>query len=714
MNKPSRHFTISAGMARQKDITRTFDAAVLIETERAYYLYGHGTTDPEGRCARCARRLTHPGSVLIGIGPECLTIMTAGLDGWEMRAKRFNFANPDPVDVEELKSFTSTITIDGWFPKAAILSQSGENGSIQVPDDHPKLPQAKPADNGKPTRTASIDTSGKFVIVKFPYDATLVDQVRRLEGRRWNGEKKWWSAWASVGNLTILKNLDFQLDSYCEKILFPLNIENIDISLEIPGLMWELRNFQKQAVSFIDARNGRALVADDMGLGKTIESLAWLQLRKREALPCLILCPASVKINWLRECHKGLTGITAQILEGRSENSIWADVAIANYDIIWRADPCPICEGKGKNENGQKCGGCKGSGKLIRLRDELAAIKWKTVIADECHKLNNTSTQRFKAAKPAIRSAPFFLPMSATPIENKADEFYTILNLIDQKEWNSWKRYVERYCDAKKERFGWNTKGSSNRDELHQRLQKIMIRRHKKDVAKDLPEKTRYVILLEIDNRPEYTKAECNFLNWIRENLGDERAERTKKAEIIAKFTYLKRLASKGKFDQAVAWIEDTLESVDKILIFTSFQETLDKVKAKLFKHEPAIIDGRVSITKRQAEVDRFQNDPSCRVFIGNTNAAGLGLTLTAAHTVVHMEYEWKSTSHDQAEDRGLRIGQISKEFNVYYLLAYQTIEEEIAEILDEKRKVLDAVLDGQETAEESMITELLKRRMEG
>lgn len=682
MNKPSRHYTISAGMARQKDITRTFDAAVLVETERAYYLYGHGTTDPEGCCARCARRLTHPGSVLIGIGPECLSIMTAGLDGWEMRAKRFNFSNPDSADVEELKSFTSTITVDGWFPKAAILNQSGENGSIQVPDDHSKLPQAKPADNGKPARTASIDASGKFVIVKFPYDAALVDQVRRLEGRRWNSEKKFWSAWASVENLKALAFLGFALDDTCQRLLNPPKTEEIKIpkELELPDLF----PFQNDGVRFLQAHNGNGLIGDEMGLGKTIQAIGWMKLNP-DKVPVVIVVPASLKINWEREISKWI-GIRTSILSGKKPNPLMmqAPILIVNYDILQAWLPA------------------------------LRELKPAVMVVDESHYIKSNKAQRTKAVRELGKMVKHKIFLSGTPITNRPSEFYTVLNMLDPINFSSWMRYVKRYCGAYHDGYGWNVSGATHTNELFEKINgKLMLRRRKADVLKDLPAKARFVVPMEISNKKDYTSASSDLIRWIKTLKGDAKAMKAATAEALVRFGYLKQLAAEGKRENAVQWIKDSLDSNGKLILFAIHHVMIDYLAEELRNYSPVVVDGRVSMEKRQEAVDKFQNDPECRVFIGNIKAAGVGLTLTVSSNVVFLELPWTPGDCDQAEDRAHRIGQ-DKKVSIWYLLAANTIEEEIAEILDEKRKVLDAVLDGQETVEENMITELLKRRMEG
>jgi len=160
--------------------------------------------------------------------------------------------------------------------------------------------------------------------------------------------------------------------------------------------------------------------------------------------------------------------------------------------------------------------------------------------------------------------------------------------------------------------------------------------------------------------------------------------------------------------EMQVQWIKDSLDANGKLVVFAVHHATIDRLMEELRDYNPVVVDGRVSAENRQRAVDKFQNDPECRVFIGNIKAAGVGITLTASSNTVFVELGWTPGEHDQAEDRVHRIGQ-TESVSAWYLVAAGTIMEEIAGILDEKRIVLDAVLDGKESQEESMLSALLK-----
>jgi SWI/SNF-related matrix-associated actin-dependent regulator 1 of chromatin subfamily A len=717
INLPAKLYTISANMALGKRITRTFVAAELRTTPNgAVYLYGHGITDPTGVCTKCGRALTHPGSILIGIGPECLK---------DYAAREYRLEALTEADIAKLKAAIRQVKVDHWFPIAVIKSAVAVSEQIQVPTTHRFLSDTlKQPGNGQTmgvkslSHTAALDTTGKFVIIKFPYAPPMVESIRQLEGRKWNGEKRFWYAWASQNNLVRLQSLGFTLDTECLALLNQPNTDDIT-PLIIPGFKGVLRPYQITGVKFIDALKGRAIIADEMRLGKTIQAVAWLQLRKAIALPALVVCPNTIKINWEREFKKN-TDIRTQIITGTQDQRIWAEAVIINYDILANTSPCTVCEGKKKLTDGRKCRKCNGTGVEVNLRADLANIPWKTVILDEAQKLSNHNTQRTKACKQAIKTARHMIPLSGTPIEKRPSQFFTLLNLLDEVNFNSWHRYMTEYAGAKLTRWGWDISGSTNTEKLHQVLKRIMLRRLKRDVLPDLPEKNKTVVPIDITNREVYTKADCDFTNWVRTQYGTARADKAERAKAITKVNYLKQLTTKGKLAACVQWIEDTLESVDKIVVFASYQDTVKTLLKELKKYNPVAIYGATTLKQRQEAVDAFQKPLSdkappgseCRVLVGNIKAAGLGIELSASHNFVFVEYEWNPTDHDQAEERGLSAAQQSKEYNVWYLVGADTIEEDIIELMDRKRQVLDAVLDGLVTDESSLLSLLLKKRL--
>jgi len=296
--------------------------------------------------------------------------------------------------------------------------------------------------------------------------------------------------------------------------------------------------------------------------------------------------------------------------------------------------------------------------------------------------------------------------MTGTLIENRPAEAFNVISMIDKDLFPSEWRYKNRYCDPKHNGFGWDFNGASNIPELHSKLSAICIRRLKEDVLKDLPPLIRTVTPITLDNRDEYLKAETDLIQWVKQNLGLKKAEQASKVEALAKINYLKQLSTVGKMESALNWIEDYLADGSKLVVFAVNTWVINRIEDE-FKGHCVKIDGSVSMNKRNEAVEQFQNNPKIKLFVGQLKAAGVGLTLTASSAVAFIQLGWNPSEMKQCADRCHRIGQ-KKSVNVYYLLANDTIEQDICELLDKKSKVIDAVLDGKHEDESESLIDLL------
>jgi SNF2 family DNA or RNA helicase len=521
--------------------------------------------------------------------------------------------------------------------------------------------------------------------IRFSFSYEILELVKSLPGRKFkdNGHSKYWTCPLSIDSVEILKNAGFELCPTLQefsKTIMSNKVMNDIENINIPGLKRELFPFQKEGVAFIEKKNGRALVGSEMGLGKTIQALAWLALHP-EKRPVIILCPASLKLNWEQEIYKTLLDKQrVQILQGTKPYQVLADIIIINYDI------------------------------LNAWVETLQAINPQILVIDEIHFCKSSTALRTKATKKLAKKIPHVIALTGTPIINRPVEIFSIVQIINKNIFPNFWEYVHTYCGAHHTRFGWDFSGATNKEELHQKLiNTIMIRHEKKDVLLDLPDKLYSYIPIEIDNEMEYRTAETDFIEYIKETRGVHAARKAGQAEHLTKIETLKQLAVKGKMKQAIQWIQDFLDSEgQKLVIFTTHKDTANTLLKK-FKNCAVKVDGSVSAKDRDKAVQAFQNDPTIQLFIGNIKAAGTGLTLTAASAVAFLELPWTAGEITQAEDRCHRIGQ-KDVVNVYYLLAANTIEKDIAELLDNKRKVLETVLDGREVNDTQLLTELMKK----
>jgi SWI/SNF-related matrix-associated actin-dependent regulator 1 of chromatin subfamily A len=445
--------------------------------------------------------------------------------------------------------------------------------------------------------------------------------------------------------------------------------------------MTKLYDYQKKGVLKIEKFKGRALLADEMGLGKTIQALFYHKRNKKGTT--IVICPASLKYNWAREAAIHI-GEHAEVIEGRkppqSVGFNQSQFIIINYEV------------------------------LHSWVKHLRKLKPTLVILDECHYIKNRAAKRTKAVKALCKGIKEIIAISGTPLTNRPAELFPILNLLKPSKFKAFMPYAMKYCNARKTPWGWDFKGSKNLNELHKTLTKLMmVRRRKKDVLKDLPEKSRHVVTVPISNRKEYDEAEDDLIAWLAKySVG--KARRAEAAERLVKMGYLKRLAAELKIESVVEWIRNFLEETDgKLVVFGIHKKIIERIESE-FKNSVSLT-GNTKSKERQMVVDKFQNDPSTRLFIGNLQAAGVGLTLTSSSTVLFVELGWTPSEHTQGEDRIHRIGQRNAAA-CYYMIADNTIEEKLSEIIQNKQSILTATLDGGETKEDLTIFDELQKEL--
>ncbi len=430
--------------------------------------------------------------------------------------------------------------------------------------------------------------------------------------------------------------------------------------------------------------------------GKTVQSLMYLKLHP-ELRPILIVCPATLKLNWKKEIEKWMTdNEKVEVLQGRTAYEINdPTILIMNYDIL------------GKTEIIEK--EVKGELKKVKIISQdswcyyLRSIGLKVIIADECQKISNYKAIKTKSFIKIKRRVKKFIPLSGTPIKNRPSEFFTVLNLLDPITFYDRWKYLQKFCGPKFNGFGYTFKGISNADELYKLIYPLMIRRKKEEVLKELPEKTTIVIPLECSDI-ELEKYYKKYKEIFDKELNN-------KIKVKNEIEKLKQLAYAAKRDFVIQWIKDFLETGEKLVLFAVHIKVLDDIQ-KQFKDICVRIDGGVKVEDRQKAVDNFQTKKKIKLFLGQIRAAGEGITLTAARTVVHVELDWNPATHDQASDRTHRISQKADAVFIYYLIANGTIEDDIIKLLQEKGKMLGKVLDGKESEfiDTDIYDDLIKR----
>lgn len=444
------------------------------------------------------------------------------------------------------------------------------------------------------------------------------------------------------------------VDSDAERLLAMSSAH--DAEIEVPGLGGELMPFQRAGVAYALERR-RVFLADEQGLGKTIQALATVQADL--AYPAVVVCPASLKLNWLREIRAWLPGREAIAISGHAPQYLEGlDIVVVNYEIV-----------------GSHLGA-------------IGDIAPRALILDESHYVKNPIAMRTKAVLKLVESLgpdALRLALTGTPVVNRPAELAPQLRALDR---------LGEYGTMSSFRRGYAT--PSARRKLHSRLRSsCYLRRRKADVLTQLPAKRRAVVTVPTSNAAEYKRAERDFIRWLAEQVDDSGAGRIApeaRAQALVKMSALRQLAARGKLDAALSWIEDFAESGERLVVFAHHRE----VQEAVIERFPACarLIGDDSMEEREENVRRFQAEDGPPLCVCSLQVASHGFTLTAAANVAFLELDWTPAKHDQAEDRVHRIGQ-SASVTAWYLLANETIDERIAELLTEKRHVVDSITDG-------------------
>jgi len=455
--------------------------------------------------------------------------------------------------------------------------------------------------------------------------------------------------------------------------------------------------FQKQAVAeMIDISSERnILLASQPGCGKTCMASIYLE-KKENSFPCLIVCPASLKVNWSKELEKWIPGHSICIVNGRDSyadsavraSAEYSDIVIINYDILGYDDK------EASKREKERIAKAKEEGRKYRKAfipvkgwavEFSKNFKFATIILDECQYIQSTSAIRSRAviqvcADKRIRKV--FL--SGTPFETKVRQFYNSCHILAPDLFPSEGEFLFRYCNPKKGYFGWTFDGVSNLDELRRKLSYFMIRHRKEDVLTQLPPKQKIPIYFDMDAS-------------VRKKYDDMENELLSKKDKIHQFTYLaemKKVLMEVKKDISCQYVRDMLEMEDKFVIFVYHVEMYEYLMEK-FKDIAVGINGGVSPLKRQSAVEKFQKDSKVRLFVGQISAAGTGLTLTASHALGFAEWGQTPAQMEQASDRIHRLSQEADSCQVYYLIIKDTIDEGPLKLLESHFSDIDKVLDG-------------------
>lgn len=511
---------------------------------------------------------------------------------------------------------------------------------------------------------AEVDIRGDQFLLRWggadPYFNNRVEDARTLPGARYNKDAKAWSVPITLTSIDAVANLlakyaatelpfnesetfragiESQVEAVTEKLRASeaKSASREELSLHRVTNPDIVRPFQLAGIKWC-VDNKQTILSDDMGLGKSAQSL--ISVAETDAFPCLIICPASLKLNWKREIEmwvgNGVAGHepNVYVASGTKPKGIPMmggplDFFIINYDI------------------------------MNAWKDVLSSYPWKSVICDEVHMAKSEKSLRTKAIKEVLKTTnpEYRFMLTGTPILNRPIEIWPVLGMIGgQKQFGGWFSFAKKFCNLEHNGYGYSATGATNLEELNVQLRSsgLMIRRRKEDVLTELPDK-QWVKIPTPLGPASLAKAYENATRDLEKFLSEMAGEKVDiQAEVLQRIATLRQLAWRGKEKAAREWIDNFLETDKKLIVFGWHR---DAVMAIANHYNAPVIMGGMKKEDVEENKRRFQEDDDCRIIVCNIAAGGVGHTLTAASDVLFLEYPWNYALMDQALSRCLLEG---------------------------------------------------------
>ena len=539
---------------------------------------------------------------------------------------------------------------------------------------------------------ATLSFSNGRYVLHCPFD--WASQLKS-DGWHWDGRMKLW--------ITTAPEVAKKYSHYCDneetaqKITDGVKFMNnsyflskaLDADFEVSHKEKVPFPYQRAGVAYIVSRRN-TLLGDSMGLGKSATSI--LAINHVRPNSVLIVCPKTLKINWMRELEMWMTiSRNVDLLKDRWRP--FTEIGIIHYDILHKLEP------------------------------DIKEMTWDMLIVDEAHGIKNSKTRKSKMVTAIKAHRKIYI--TGTPVVNRPKELWPLIHSLDPDRWQSFLHFGDRYCKNEADegyrprgkQFG-QYNGAANLEELQKILRAtVMIRRSKEEVLPQLPGKIRQVVELEVDSSVKQAVAagvkefkaieeRVESLSSVVEKLKKGGKEDTYKQAVLSlkeanleKFSALARQrveSARLKLPYVLQYLEELLEdSEEKYIVFGHHKEMLGALYEK-FEKVSVKIDGSVtSEQKRQDAVDNFQNDPSVRFFFGQFTAAGVGITLTASSNVIFVEMDWVPGNISQCEDRSCRIGQ-KNSVNVMHIVLEGSIDAYIMKKVIDKQDIIERTVDHQ------------------
>jgi SNF2-related domain len=542
----------------------------------------------------------------------------------------------------------------------AILMNASRNHNG---DDMPDTPASE--ENGV------IDVESGKVFMRTEYGAVPIAVTRDMPGRRWDSVRKvnWLDSSAAV--LEVAEQYGIHVtDQALDLIRRESEAEMTAIAASkatttdmTVALGARMRDYQRAGAAYIlSLPSRRGFIGDDMGLGKTWQAASAMETHGN--YPAVIVCPATLTLNWASELADLLPHRKVSVYESRGFPP--AEIVIVSYDLL---------------------------SDLTGMVSKIGCL-----IFDEVHYLANSKSQRTKAAfdmAEKVSDDGMMIGLSGTFFVNRPAELVSPLKLFGYLPADAdAKKFLFRYCGPENNGWGWTFKHSSNERELFTWLRRTcFMRRLKGDVLAELPAKQRSRQFTQL------TSAAMSTYHHLIRQAADYAAKT--KAEQIVYFNKVRQATGLSKIDAAIAWARNFLETTDKSLVIFAWHKDVqnaiyDALRSGEVNYKPARIMSGMSKAQIQDEKNRFQSaDPETRVIVCSIRAAMTGHTLTAASDMLMVELGWNPGTMNQTEDRIHRIGQ-TQSVTIWYLLGKDTIDEWSFDLICDKEGMSNAIIDGQ------------------
>ena len=501
----------------------------------------------------------------------------------------------------------------------------------------------------------------------------------------------------------------------------------------------DLHLYQKQGVKFLELTDGKAIIGDQPGVGKTLQALAYAA---KHNLKTLVICPASLKLMWRKEIetwtdHKGhvfkfqptkrssiknhpkkdclfhitnFESVSSFIkleykhkCQGRKLDPAtkkWSNCGEEIIDIQKSYKVCPSCKGKNTFKKPRVSG-------LVYIESKKGELinpdDYDLLVIDEAHRIKERTTEWTKIITKSMKDIPRKVLMSGTIIKNRPAELFVPLNFLDPETWNSYHDFGVRYSAAFEDTFGWKYDGASNLEELFERMSPFFLRRRKKDVLSQLPDKTftEIPLVMTAKQEKEYYALEEAMVEIINEHGETDERKQT----FIEKIHKIKAYSELLKLKECKELVDDIIDSNDKIVIFFNYLETGRQLK-EMFGDNCVIHDGTMSSEAKHEAVESFQNKKNINVFAGTIDSAGVGITLTAANKLIFIGQAWSHADMEQAEDRIHRATTDHDNVQIITYIVQGTVDEAIQEMLRQKAQIASKVQDNEDYNIRSLVVD--------